>query len=75
MAILLVASVPAVASERGLHTPPGAIDVLRESSKDTASVYYYVRESYPATRIIAFIEGLARRASLASRGGRGRRST
>jgi hypothetical protein len=56
MAILLVASVPAVASERGLHTPPGAIDVLRESSKDTASVYYYVRESYPATRIIAFIE-------------------
>lgn len=56
-AVVLAASVSAVASERhGLIVAPGAVNVVRGTIKGAESLDYYMRESYPATNTLTFLK-------------------
>jgi hypothetical protein len=58
LAFMLSGMLPAFAAsdQYGLYVAPGAVDIDRATGTSKPSVQYYVRESYPATDTLAFIQ-------------------
>jgi hypothetical protein len=65
--ILLVAAVPrgTASDKQGLFVPLDAVDVVRRAGKGRASIEYHVKEPYPASETLAFVQS-----SLSKRGWR-----
>jgi hypothetical protein len=63
VALVAVASSASGGGEtRGLYVAPNATDVVRSSSEQADSIVYYVKESFPATATITFLQDILAKA-------------